>query len=322
MGTFTITSKSHGDWLKSREEGIGSSEVATVLGVNPYDTPYQLWLRKTGRAPAKEEESFLMKAGHYLEDAISRFCADEAGLEVVKNSAAEFVVVDKDKPFMRVSPDRYAFPVDAKHTADNKTIIECKSTQKAVDPDNISKYWFLQISYQMHVTRIHTSHLAWLIQGREFGYKKYEYDPEFCAFIEEEVERFWVDCVIGGREPALSNIDDVLIKFPRHEEGKKAYASDDIVEKWAELCDTNAEIKRLQAIKDALESDIKVSMLDAEILALPASEDSPQEKYLATWKASKPTEKFDAKALKEAEPEVYARYLRQTEGSRRFTIKN
>lgn len=320
MGTFTITSKSHEEWLRSREAGIGSSEVATVLGANTYETPYQLWLRKTGRAPSVEQENFLMKAGHYLEDAISRFCADEAGLDIVKSSAAEFVVVDKEKPFMRVSPDRYAFPKDAKHTNENRTIIECKSTQKAVDPDNISRYWFCQISYQMHVTRIGTAHLAWLTQGRDFDYKMFSYDPDFCQFIEEEVERFWMDCVVGGREPALTTVGDVLLKFPRQEEGKKAFATDEVVDLWSQLRDTNEEIKRLTATKEEIEGALKLSMQDAEALVIPADKETP-ERYLATWKASKPSKKFDADALKTAEPEVYAKYLREVQGSRRFSLK-
>ena len=320
MGTFTIVSKNHDAWLKSREEGIGSSEVASVLGVNPYQTPYQLWLVKTGRVKEVEEENFLMKAGHYLEDAISRFCADEAGLDLVKSSAAEFVVVDKDKPFMRVSPDRYAYPKGAKKTAENKCIIECKSTQKPVDPDDLSRYWFVQCMYQQHVTRIHTTYLSWLIQGREFGYKRLAYDRDFCFFVEEEVERFWVDCVIGGQEPALVSVQDVLLKFPKHEEGKALTASDRLIEAWGELRDTNEKITRLTKTKEGLEEKIKTSMLDAERLVIPAFEGNP-EKTLATWKASKASEKFDVDALKKAEPEVYARYLKSVPGIRRFSLK-
>ena len=317
--TFTITSKTHGEWLKIREEGIGSSEVATVLGVSPYDTPYQLWLRKTGQVKAVEQENFLMKAGHYLEDAISRFCADDAGLEIVKNSAAEFVVVDSKKPFMRVSPDRYAYPIGAKKNAHSRSIIECKSTQKTVDPDNIYQHWFLQCCYQMHVTRTETAHLAWLTQGRDFGYKTLVYDADFCKFIEEEVERFWVDCVIGGREPALSPVD-VIVKYPRHADGKKAYANDEIVQIWSDLKDTNAEISRLNGIKESLEEHIKATMLDAESLVIPAEKDTA-ERVICTWKAPKPSQKFDEKKFKESSPDVYAQYLVNREGSRRFLCK-
>ena len=321
MSTYTITSKNHEEWLKSREGGIGSSEVATVLGVNPYDTPYQLWLRKTGQVPVVEQENNLMRMGHVLEDAIARLCAEEAGLDIVKNSASEFVVIDKEKPFMRVSPDRYAFPIGAKHSNDNRCIVECKSTQKGVDPDNLSKYWFCQVSYQLHVTRIPMAYIAWLVQGRDFGYKPIYYDKDFAQIIEDEVERFWVDCVVGGKEPPLVNVQDVLIKFPKHEEGKKAIATDDIVKAWAELKDTNEEIKRLQAVKDELEDTIKASMLDAERLVIPATNEEPEERTLCTWKATKASMKFDANALKTAEPEVYAKYLRESEGGRRFSCK-
>ena len=50
-----VKSSSHEQWLENRKGGIGSSEVATIVGLNPYETPYQLWLRKTGQIPAKEE---------------------------------------------------------------------------------------------------------------------------------------------------------------------------------------------------------------------------------------------------------------------------
>ena len=320
MANYILSHKSHEDWLRSREGGIGSSEVATVLGVNPYQTPYQLWLAKTGRVQVAEQEDFLMKAGHYLEDAISHFCADAADLEIVKSSASEFIVVNQEKPYLRVSPDRYAYPKDARHTRDNKVIIECKSTQKQVDPDNLSKYWFCQLSYQLGVAEVNMGYLAWLTQGRDFGYKQIAFDSDFFRFIVEEVDRFWFDCVLGGREPALITVTDVILKYPKHEEGKRIYADTELVDKWAELKDVNTEIKRLQSVKEEIENSLKASMLDAESLAIPANADTP-ERTIATWKASKDSQKFDVDALKKAEPETYAKYLKTVAGSRRFSIK-
>ena len=320
MGTYVITGKNHEDWLRSREGGIGSSEVATVLGVNPYETPYQLWLRKTGQVKSEEKENFLMKAGHYLEDAISHFCADEADLTIIKSSASEFVVVDKDKPFLRVSPDRYAWEKGVMHSPANRVIIECKSTQKPVDPDNISQYWFCQVAYQLGVTGLERSYLAWLIQGREFGYKVINFDPEFFAFVKEEVERFWIDCVIGGREPALISVADVIIKYPKHEEGKKLLASDSLVDTWNELKSANEEIKRLESTKRELEDSFKTAMLDAESLVIPATADTP-ERTLATWKATKSSTKFDVESFREAEPDLYHKYCKEVQGGRRFSIK-
>ena len=64
------------EWLEVRKSGIGSSEVGTILGLNPFETPYQLWRRKLGMDSPKEE-NFAMKAGHYLEDAVSLFFRDD-----------------------------------------------------------------------------------------------------------------------------------------------------------------------------------------------------------------------------------------------------
>ncbi|TGY23723.1 endonuclease, partial [Enterococcus hirae] len=38
---------SHQEWFEDRKRGIGGSDVATVLGLNKYKSPYQLWLEKT-----------------------------------------------------------------------------------------------------------------------------------------------------------------------------------------------------------------------------------------------------------------------------------
>ncbi len=43
---------------------------------------------------------------------------------------------------------------------------------------------------------------------------------------------------------------------------------------------------------------------------------------LATWKASKPAQRFDAKALQAAHPDLYAKFLRAGEPSRRFILKD
>lgn len=313
-----IVSKSHDEWLKSREGGIGSSEVGVILGLSQYETPYQLWLRKTGQVQKVEEENFLMKAGHYLEDAVSRFYADETGTEIIKSSAKEFVVVDKDNPFMRVSPDRYGWPRGVKHSPSNRTIIECKTTQKPVSYDDIPKTWFVQLVYQLHVCKLSQGALAWLISGREFGYRDFAYDAEFAGWIAEEVTRFWVDCIVGGHEPALVNVQDVLIKFPKSVVGKTVEASDEIYDRWLELKEANAEIKRLQAVKEQAEDAIKMAMGDAEILRMPGGD-----KTLITWKSGKKgRETFDKDSFKKDHPELVSQYFKEGNPARMFLCKD
>ena len=75
MSKQVIRYKNSQEWLSDRRNGIGASEVGTILGLNPFETPYQLWRRKKG-LDAPKQENFAMKAGHYLEDAVSLFYRD------------------------------------------------------------------------------------------------------------------------------------------------------------------------------------------------------------------------------------------------------
>ena len=37
------------DWLAVRKKGIGSSDAAAAVGLNPYKSQLELWMEKTGR---------------------------------------------------------------------------------------------------------------------------------------------------------------------------------------------------------------------------------------------------------------------------------
>ena len=170
MATKVIRPQNREEWLKYRESGIGSSEVATIIGVNPWETPYQLWRRKMG-LDAPKQENFAMKAGHYLEDAVAQFWKDETGCEIIKRSAIDWLIVNTEKPYMRVSPDRTYWLTGQPHNAQNKGILECKTTQLSIDPSDLPKHWFCQVQYQLGVAELQEGSLAWLCSGREFGYK-------------------------------------------------------------------------------------------------------------------------------------------------------
>ena len=115
MSTTIIRPKDHQEWLKYRGSGIGSSEVATIVGLNPFETPYQLWRRKVGIDPPVEE-NFAMRAGHILEPAVAKFWEDATGREVDLSSEGDWLIVDDAKPFLRVSPDRLYW-LDDTHTS-------------------------------------------------------------------------------------------------------------------------------------------------------------------------------------------------------------
>lgn len=312
MGSTVIRTKDRADWLKQRELGIGSSEVATIIGLNPWETPYQLWRRKLGIDPPKEM-TFAMKAGHYLEDAVAQFYQDESGREIIKSSAEDFLVVDDARPYLRVSPDR-TFWTGGKKNSENKGIVELKTTQRAVDPDDLPKWWYTQLQYQMGVAGYRLGSLAWLSMGRDFGYVDLEFDSGFFGWLAEEVERFWVDYVQAQKEPPVHNVADMLIKYSRHAAGSYREVDEPIYHAWNDLKAVRAQIADLEEQKKELEDTIKLTFEEAEGITY-------QGEVLATWKAPKPSVRFDEKLFRQEQPAMWDQYAREAQGTRRFLVK-
>lgn len=302
-----IRPKTHDEWLSIRRGGIGSSEVATILGVNQYDTPYRLWLRKRGEEQP-EEENFLMKAGHYLEPAVAQFFADETGAVIQKNSAGDFIVRDTENPFMQVSPDRY-FRIGG----GDKRILECKTTQRSVDEDDIPRYWYLQTIYQLGVNRIEKGAIAWLTQGREFGYKCIDFDPELFAFIKEKVCEFWRRNIIDGIEPDMTDADDVKLKY-KHSDGTEIVADIDMMEDIYQLKRAKVDKKNAEDIVKEYEDKIKKAMGASDKVVNNMGD------TLLTWKESTRTT-FDEKRFSLDYPDIYTKYLVNTKVSRTFRVR-
>lgn len=307
--------KSREAWLELRKGGIGSSEVGTILGLNPYETPYQLWRKKKG-LDAPTPENFAMRAGHYLEDAVSLFYQDETGNEIIKSSAGDWLIINNERPFLRVSPDRTCWKRGMARKHDNKGIVECKTIQKEIDGDSLPQHWFCQLQYQLGVAELNWGAIAWLTAGREFGYRDLTFDKDFYDWMIEEVTRFWVDCIQGNQEPLAINVEDVILKSPRHIAGKMLTANDDIIAVLAELKEVREELAALDQRKKAIEESIKMTMGDAEALVLPNTDD-----VLCTWKAGKDRTKFDDKRFAQEHPDMYAQYTKTTAGTRTFLIK-
>ncbi len=313
MATQIIRPKDRKEWLQHRQSGIGSSEVATILGLNPWETPYQLWRRKKG-LDAPKGETFAMRAGHYLEDAVSLFWHDETGREIIKRSAGDWLIQSKEHPFMQVSPDRTYWLSGQPHNDRSKGILECKTTQMRIDPDDLPKHWFCQVQYQLGVAEYAEGSLAWLCSGREFGYKDITFVSDFFRWMQEEVQKFWTDNILGNIEPEVQDVSDVLLKFNRHTDGKIIEISDDIFTACKDLKALKEQIAALDEQKEELENRIKLGFGDAEAISYGGQ-------TIATWKAPKPSDKFDSKAFCKEHPDLAQEFTTSYQGARRFLLK-
>lgn len=315
MTRTRLTFNSREEWLEARKDGIGASEVATILGLNPWETPYQLWRRKIGIDPAKPMNA-AMNTGHILEDGVAQFWAQATGREIIAASKDDFMFIDKDRPYLRVSPDRTFWIEGATRNDDNKGILECKTTRMKVDPDNLPKYWFCQVQMNLGVAGYSRGSLAWLSagQGFDFGYMDLKFVPDFYEWLTESVSCFWIDNIIGKQEPSAVNVSDVLLKYNRHTGGKIIECSDEVFTAYQDLKEVKKELDALKERKETLEATLKMAFGDAEALSYGGD-------TIATWKAPKPSKKFDANALQAADPDTYAKYITTQQGARRLLLK-
>lgn len=316
MKQFTVIKpKSRDEWLAIRRNGIGSSEVGTILGLNPWQTPYQLWRLKKG-LDAPVQENFAMKAGHYLEDAVAHFYADETGAEIIKSSAGDWIAQDCEQKFLQVSPDRLAWIPNAPRKPGNKMIVECKTTQRTIDPDNLPMHWFAQLQYQLMVMRLDQGALAWLTQGREFGHAEIARDDDFCTFMRGELERFWAEYIVGDQEPPCIDAEDVTTKFSMQTDGKLIEADAAAIEMVSVLKDVRNQISELESCRKMYEDGIKVTLGDAEAMV------DTEGHTIVSWRTpKKQVTKFDVARFCAEHPELAKQYTTVSTPCRRFLVK-
>lgn len=128
------------EWFAARQTGLGASEAAAVCGLSPYDTPLDIWSRKTGRADGKESTP-VMELGMLLEpdmfDAVAR---DE-----IVSQRAPGLFRHPDIPCVLASPDGILGDgrgLELKVTTDN-------NAELGSDPDELPASWLCQAQQQI-----------------------------------------------------------------------------------------------------------------------------------------------------------------------------
>lgn len=80
------------DWLTVRKSGIGGSDAAAAVGLNPYMSPLELWLEKTGRdanleKPDPKDTTAPVYWGTLLEPIVAAAYTQQTGNRVRKVNA-------------------------------------------------------------------------------------------------------------------------------------------------------------------------------------------------------------------------------------------
>lgn len=348
MSYRIIRPATHEEWLEERKKGIGSSDAGTIMGASPFQTPYGLYLLKTGRAePVKESDA--MFNGHLLEPAVAEWFSGKTGSIVDLTSEGDWMAVDTERDYLRVSPDRLYWPEGtpaAEQTLGNARVLEIKSTSKIVDKDDIPDYWYCQIQYQMGILGAKSGTLCWITGAPtlHFDYVEVDFNKAFFEALIERIDRFWNENIGKDIAPADSNAADTLRRYPQSRKGLTADADKSTFGLWKALKECRAELRELEDRESNLTDALKMATGGAEVLSYTDT-DTGEVMTLATWKSSlkevfdedgfqrefpdlwmrygrqSADVSLDRKALERDEPEIYGKYLSKVCGSRKFLIK-
>lgn len=305
-----ITGMGRGEWLALRKTGIGGSDAAAVCGLNPYSSPMKVFMEKTQEVTKGEDiedgPSEAIRIGHDLEQYVAdRFC-EATGKKVRKSN---YMYRSLEHPFMIADVDRMIVGEDAG--------LECKtasaySADKWKDGD-IPIHYVLQCLHYMAVTGRKTWYIAAIILGREFVWRRLEWDEELIRTLIAREEAFWFCHVKAGKMPnpdGSETCNEVLRRYFARS-NRKSVPLVGFDEKLERRKAIEGEIEALETEKSRIEQQIKLFMAE--------NEESYSEKFRVTW-ANVDTTRLDTKKLKEDAPDVYAKYAK-TSSSRRFSVK-
>lgn len=112
------------EWHKLRGNGLGGSDIASVLGENKYKSKHQLWLEKTKRVKPAQLDSEAIETGNLMEPILVDQYYALYRKEIVKVVDVKSIsIYRKDKPYMRANLDGAYIDKDRK-----LTILEIKTS--------------------------------------------------------------------------------------------------------------------------------------------------------------------------------------------------
>lgn len=301
-------------WVEARKNGIGGSDVASIMGLNNYSSPLNVWLVKTGREESPDlSDNQAVEWGNRLEDVVADKFADEHPELQVRRRNATMVSIKRPWAFANI--DRWV--TDGKG---NVGILEVKTVgmRRAADWDNgVPLYYLTQVMHYMSVTGYQYAWVAVLIGGQEFREYYIERDEQDIQAINDAVDTFWRDFVETDTAPALiGNDPEANALLSQH--------SDPSTEFIAMLDEDVSMLDELQEIKDQMD-DLKhrKTLIENQIKDLIGDNKGIEtETKRITWVRSTRSS-FDKKAFDAAHPGITNDYMKTsvTNGGIRISVK-
>ncbi|MCV4188827.1 YqaJ viral recombinase family protein [Pseudomonas aeruginosa] len=305
------------DWLAVRKQGIGSSDAAAAVGLNPYKSQLELWLEKTGRdarlpkADPHDEQS-PMYWGNVLEPIVAWHYSKRTKHKVRRINAV-LQHPNPELPWMLANIDREVIG------AEDVQILECKTAGlngARLWKEGVPEYVQLQVMHQLAVTGKQAADVAVLLGGQTLEIHRIVRGEQMIARLIELERRFWHYVETDTPPPADGSASAELALrclYPE-DSGQTLDLSGN-----AGLAAAFLELKAVSqsiAEKEKREAELKQRLQQAMGDATHAEFSSGG----ITWKKAKDSVTLDVARLLKEKPYLQAKYPLLKPGSRRFLI--
>lgn len=303
-------------WLDVRRQGIGGSDAAAAVGLNPYCSALELWLDKTGRDPARpdidpDDDTSPLYWGQVLEPIVAERYSHRTGRRVRRVNA---VLRHPDHPWMLANLDREVIG------SPEVQILECKTAGlngARLWRDGVPEYVQLQVMHQLAVTGHQAADVAVLICGQEMQIHRIERDETMIGQLIELEREFWrlveqdIQPPTDGSESSARALQAL---YPQDVGSTLDLRGDlhlSIV--FDELVQLRQALAHLELQRDQAQQQIEQRLGDAsKALFMNGS---------VSWKRCKDSDVLDAERLSQDHPELAVAYRATRPGRRRFLVR-
>ncbi len=305
------------DWLAVRKQGIGSSDAAAAVGLNPYKSQLELWLEKTGRdgnlpkSDPQDEESPAYW-GNLLEPIVAAHYTKRTGNRVRRINAV-LQHPDPDKAWMLANIDREVTG------ASEVQILECKTAGingARLWKEGVPEYVQLQVQHQLAVTGKAAADVAVLLGGQHLEIHCIERDEALIARLVQLEKQFW-DYVETDTPPPADGSESAELAlrclYPEDQGQTVDFTQDRTL---------SAAFADLLSVRQTLDGFTKLEAQFKQTIQQAMGEASKAlfETGSVTWKKAKDSSGLDVTTLLKDQPDLAQRYRITKPGSRRFLI--
>ena len=235
---------------------IGGSDIAAIVGYNPFKNITDVYYDKTNKMQGKTNKA--IQLGENLEEHLVNIAAARLGDEPIHN-----LVFTNE--WRRAQVDAWL--------PNRKEVLEAKvvgifnprfkpSEWGPEDTTQVPPYYYLQVMWQIYLSNAKGGNLVALI-GSGIGYRLYTIprDDDLISELERHASDFWNNHVLMGVPPSQPASLDTYKSLPR-ERLKRVEIDTSLVDDYLQVMEAAAEIDRR---KDEVKALILQSMGDAEV---------------------------------------------------------